>query len=91
MSKHFEEILTHIQSSNELQFENPVNIISYGSPNLPNTFAEVTFAYFQEQLARIFFIGWIEEYKNRIIAITSFENHQEFDLTEEEIEKRTST
>ena len=88
MTGHFGKMLTNIQSSIQLQqFESPVNLISYGDSNLSYTSAEVTLAYYQEQLALIIFVGWTEKYQNRIIAISSFDNHQQFISAKKEIER----
>ena len=88
MSGHFRKILTNIHSSTQFQqFESPVNLISYGDPKLSDISAEVNFAYSQEQLALIFFVGWTEKYQNRIIVICSFDNHQQFMAAKKEIER----
>ena len=88
MPNQFEELLTKIQSSHQLQrIKSPINLISFGSPNLPYTSAEVISVYSSKQIALIFFFGRTENYQGRMIAISQFQDQQEFTLMKKEIEQ----
>ena len=55
-----------------------LTLFSYGSPNIGNTSAETYSIFLEDKLFTIFIVGFTEKYKDKLIAIVSFDNQYEF-------------
>ena len=80
MSLLFKTLLTYLNESNEVRqlHKFDLTLFSYGSPNIGNTSAETYSIFLEDKLLTIFIVGFTEDYRDRLIAIVSFDNQYEF-------------
>ena len=80
MSLLFKTLLTYLHDSDKVRqlqkFD--LTLFSYGSPNIENTSAETHSIFLEDKLFVIFIVGFTEDYRDRLIAIVSFDNQYEF-------------
>ena len=78
MNIDFNEFIQKIHSNSKItKISDPVNLISYGSPNEANTSAEVD-SVFAHELKIIFFLVFTENYDTRVLAVSSFLDHDNY-------------
>ena len=76
----FKTLLTLLYDSEEVRqlHKFDLTLFSYGSPNIGNTSAETYSIFLEDKLFNIFMVGLTEDYRDRLIAIVSFDNQYEF-------------
>ena len=76
----FKTLLTLLYDSDEVRqlHKFDLTLFSYGNPNIKNTSAETYSIILEDKLFIIFFVGLTEDYRDRLIAIVSFDNQYGF-------------
>ena len=76
----FKTLLSYLHDSDEVRqlHKFDLTLFSYGSPNIENTSAETYSIFLEDKLFIIFIVGLTEDYRDRLIAILSFDNQYEF-------------
>ena len=85
----FKTLLTYLYDSDEVRqlHKFDLTLFSYGSPNIGNTSAETYSIFLEDKLPTIFIVGFTEDYKDRLLAIVSFDNHYEFKSVIKQIQR----
>ena len=85
----FKSLFSHLYSSDEIRelHKFTLQLFSYGSPNIKNTSAETYFILLEEKLLNNFMVGFTEDYRDRLIAIVSFDNQHDFKLVIKHIKR----
>ena len=76
----FKTLLIYLHDSDEVRqlHKFDLTLFSYGSPNIGNTSAETYSILLEDKLIIIFIVGPTEDYRDRLIAIVSFDNQYKF-------------
>ena len=76
----FKTLLTYLYESNEVRqlHKFDITLFSHGSPNIGNTSAETYSIILEYKLLTIFIVRFTENYKDKLIAIVTFDNQYEF-------------
>ena len=85
----FKTLLTYLHDSDEVRqlHKFDLTLFSYGSPNIENTSAETYSIFLEDKLFIIFIVGFTEDYRDRLIAIVSFDNQYEFKAVNRHIKR----
>ena len=72
----FKTLLTYLHDSDEVRQLQKFDLTLF--PNIENTSAETYSIFLEDKLFIIFIVGLTEDYRDRLIALVSFDNQYEF-------------